>query len=225
MKNVLDLAREGVIDYQRQYSGSTVLWPNSTAPIRPVNFGSNTYRHTITAGDDWVSFPEGSRYIPVSYEIGTMYISSTTLYPEACYRWMRKLSQNPHLFFGLPAYRSRIDGIDPAVTSGIAFMQNYVKLLEAENVIFFPPIPPFSHEFEQIWLYTAFDRYVLEDGDLEAELQIAEGMVRDLRACLDPIPPLADRTSEEINRFYSAQARCIVGVDPSFSDRVGWLIE
>ena len=220
---VLDLARAGLIDYEPQSPGNLPrMGGRPASPIAPVSFGEVLDASLLRAGEDWLAFPSG-RYTPVSFQTGSGYISSRATQPEACYRWLRTLSHNPHLFLGLPAYRSLIDDVDPVNTRGIVFMRDYIDLVSADNAVRIHDVP--WHFAERLMLFRAFDNYVLEESDLITELQLAETRVREFRACTDNITPAEIGVHEDRQRVGIEHARCAVIAYPDIETLIGGLLE
>lgn len=221
IRAVLNLAREGLIDYAPQSPQTTVFYPSPSegVPIVPVNFGRSVYGRYIGQGTDWVSFPQSRNYNPVSYGVGVASISSETTAPEACYRFIRTLSQNPHLFIGLPAYHSQINGLDLSLTRGGNVFQEYVDVLMSDNVITFPAIVSFENFIERGMLYLAFDRYVLEDAILEQELADAEIKALEFRDCVAGIDPsLLQGSLEERQQSFIELRNCLIDIDPELAE-------
>ncbi|GAB5493584.1 MAG: hypothetical protein Phog2KO_37990 [Phototrophicaceae bacterium] len=213
IRAVLNLAREGLIDYAPQIPQSIVSYPgpSDATPIIPVNFGRSSYGSYIGQGTDWVSFPQSRNYSPVSYNIGVASISSETTAPEACYRFIRTLIQNPHLFIGLPAYHSQINELDLSLTRGGDVFQEYIDVLRSDNMLEFPSILSFPNWVERAMLYLAFDRYVLEDAILEQELADAEIKALEFRACVANISASGQASLTELTN-------CLNDIDPDLAE-------
>lgn len=213
IRAVLNLAREGLIDYAPQIPQSIVSYPgpSDATPIIPVNFGRSSYGSYIGQGTDWVSFPQSRNYSPVSYNIGVASISSETTAPEACYRFIRTLIQNPHLFIGLPAYHSQINELDLSLTRGGDVFQEYIDVLRSDNMLEFPSILSFPNWVERAMLYLAFDRYVLEDAILEQELAGAEIKALEFRACVANISASGQASLTELTN-------CLNDIDPDLAE-------
>jgi ABC-type glycerol-3-phosphate transport system substrate-binding protein len=172
-----------------------------------------------------VSYPYGRSYTPVSYTIGTAYISAQTNYPEACYRWLSTIANDPTLFQGMPARRSLL--ADPALVAAQgeaagAFYQTFATLLDDPNVIVFPDMMGGNMELGDTvmntWLNRAFDRYVLEDADLDAELAEAQIFITAYQDCAADIP--APSTPEQEMAWYTQFLDCAVKADPSLEERL-----
>lgn len=233
IRQVLDLAKDGYLEYSalaRSTGGNVAVFAIansedataiSTHSLSALNLfvveeiaGNNPYR--------LVTYPQGSQYTAVSYNIGTAYISAKAQNPEACYRWLSVLSRHPELFSAMPARRSLIN--DPAVTANqtpdtIALYNQIDSLLSQSNVIALPSGLGGSPEdsLVQNWLNRAFDRYVNEDANLEDELAQAEMFARDFQQCAAAIPPLDPASEQDPRAYFQQYMDCVTQVDPSMA--------
>jgi ABC-type glycerol-3-phosphate transport system substrate-binding protein len=241
MRQVLDLARDGYIQYNEMAGmgggsvmvsrmGQTPLYTDVLMPFsfriqqRGQDMGEDPYRLT--------TYPRGSEYVPVSYTVGTAYISATAQNPQACYEWIRFIAERPDLFMGLPARRSQIDNPNIAMTQGEDIAQTYrayVDLLDMPNTIVFPgmfgDISYIGAYIEQLWLYEAFDDYVLNAGDLDSALTDAAFYIENYRDCIGDITTLdsVDITDmEAMEAFVRQYTDCAVTVDPRMQERFGF---
>jgi hypothetical protein len=66
--------------------------------------------------------------------------------------------------------------------------------------------------FIERWLFRAFDRYVLENADLESELALSQQRAEEFVACADTLPALdvADPGS-----YYTGLQQCVKDIDPT----------
>jgi hypothetical protein len=65
---------------------------------------------------------------------------------------------------------------------------------------------------QQYWLFTAFDTYVMKDGDLEAALKEAETLSKSFQECMATTPaPTEPNQPENIDVF----RQCAEKVDPN----------
>ena len=168
-----------------------------------------------------VTFPQGVKYSAVAYDIGGAYITADTLYPDACYNFIRSLSERATLFNSMPARRSVINSDILAQVQGgsaVAFFSELDNLLQQPNVVEFPTAQ--TADFSQIgdllsilWLFRAMDDYVLEDADLLAELQDAQQFTIDYQACVAEIPAFNAQDDRNIQDFFVPYAQCAVDVD------------
>lgn len=190
IREVLDLARAGRIFYP-----PLSTWENDPPPVQPPIY-VNTLSRANTTDYHLMLFPEGTDYTPVSYNLGTAYITSQTTNPEACYRLITALAQRPDLLNGLPTQRFSSQNGE--------LYQSLETILASTNVVVFP----YRETIMPYWLYRAFDRYVLEDADLETALMEAEGFTQEYLTCA-----LAFQLND-----YRQQVTCAMQIDPTSAD-------
>jgi hypothetical protein len=171
-----------------------------------------------------VTFPQGVDYSALSYDVGGAYIVADTQYPDACYQFIRALSERPALFSSMPARRSVINSPELGQVRGeeaVAFFNALDEQLQQPNIVEFPALV--NGGFSQIgdfiaslWLYRAMDSYVLEDADLLSELEDAEQYTNDYLACIADISSFNAQEEDANIQDYVAQfAQCAVNVDES----------
>ncbi len=230
LRQVLDLAKEGYIDYQElgNFGGGGYGGPG-LIPItgETLSLGSWRLQYREQMSPDRTPaqlalYPYGSQFTPASYDIGAAYISAHTLYPEACYRWIRLIAQRPQLFLGMPALRPQIELPELAAAQGddiVQFYRQYADMLEDPNLIILRYGGSSTGNWiEQVWFNRVLDSYVLEDGDLETGLADAETNITAFRGCTANIPPYdpaAYVTQEEQSAYYDQFIDCAVQIDPS----------
>lgn len=173
------------------------------------------------------TYATGSQYTPISFDIGTAYISSNAENPEACYRWITTLAQHPDVFGAMPARRSLIYATNITMSQGQDLVEVYRRidsLMQQPNALIFPS--QFSGGGDntpnsfivQYWLNRAFDRYVLDDADLETELADAEANALAYLECAAALPafdPALYETQAEQIEFYQQYGECATAIDPS----------
>ncbi|NJO83789.1 MAG: hypothetical protein HC828_13980, partial [Blastochloris sp.] len=173
-RQVLELVERDLIILDDSLLGST-----SRIYVDPIGiyqqFPSTEYTAT--------TFPVGSMYNPVSYNLHTLYINAQTAYPEACYEWMTHLLQNAYLFPGISLN-------DPDINENIQNVLNqFTDLLTQPNTISFPfPVPldgaiSQSHLVELQRWREAIDAAAAGD-DLLSVLSDAEAQIFAYRSCL-----------------------------------------
>jgi len=146
-----------------------------------------------------VALPGGT-YQPVAYQLGMIYINPESPHIEACYDWMRTVSQRPELFGGLPADRTLLD--DPAYIAQqgedvITFYQSLVDRLTTPNRVQLPGLTgsvPSSTPgawLEPHFLFHALDQAITEDADLVPLLNQADANLTQYRTCIDGIEILS----------------------------------
>jgi ABC-type glycerol-3-phosphate transport system substrate-binding protein len=239
LRQVLDLAKGGYIEYTELANlggGSFGGGGMDTTPIYNQTLNELTFNQFQFNQDSefenpymLTSYPAGSQYTPVTYSIGTAYISATAINPEACYRWISHLANNPDLFASMPARRSQLTNpeLETVMGSDMSdFFAEFDTLLQSPNIIEFPSLFGSGNDsiggfILQLWLNRALDRYVLEDADLETELEDAELFANDYSTCISDIPPFDPNeydTQVEQIRYFQQFTTCAVEVDPSLSD-------
>ncbi len=242
IRQVLDLAKDGTIEYTAldwvAGEGLRVGTGGERSPLYSDvvnNFGFSGTTYVVPGGGGGggggggpegaavtyrpVSFPAGNDYIPISYDIGAAYISANAAAPDACYRWIQELARHPELLPGMPANRTAFD--DPALMNAqgpalTAFYSQFDTLLQDPRVVEFPDQfgagVSYGNLFDVYWLNRAFDRYVLEDADLELELADAEALTLAYQQCLATDDTVA--TPEDPFAPYTA---CASRVDPALA--------
>jgi ABC-type glycerol-3-phosphate transport system substrate-binding protein len=235
IRQVLDLAKDGYIDYQSLDGGGN---PDIGRPVDVAMFTRLLnllaflgYEAPEEDPYRMVMYPQGTDYNAMAYDLGAIYISAKSPHPEACYRLMQAASYDPNLVMEMPARRSIINGPDLAIAQGEQAAAYYVsmdELLQQPDTVIFPTIFQLNFNYEQVigdylvsfWLYRAFDRYVVENADLQAELEIAQMFTQDFLNCTADIPefnPALQQANEHVENF----TNCAIQVDPSMEDLFG----
>jgi ABC-type glycerol-3-phosphate transport system substrate-binding protein len=192
---VLDFAREGIIGYvplnpDRSTSillGAPPMFVDNLQSELPFNYSPY----------EIIGFPTGGRYNPVSYSIGTAYISAQSVDPERCYEWIRALAQRPDLLNNFPANPGTPDisiSINQLGQNASEFFDVFASQLRATDTIIIPVRQDF---YETRWVNQAFDRYVLEGADLVDVLAEAQMFIETYRECRANRPNLTDRECAE----------------------------
>jgi ABC-type glycerol-3-phosphate transport system substrate-binding protein len=231
-RQVLDMAKNGYIKYETLSITSTdgvVSMTSSEAAIEDMDMSMSMY---MMAGDEegnnpyrMVTYPTGTQYTPVTYEIGAAYISANAQNPEACYDWISQLAQRPDLFGGMPARRSLIN--DPMVTSSVnpdmlSFYTQFDQMLSRPDLVYIPSSNYSGSDMRSLivrflaenWLNAAFDNYVKNDADLEAGMAQAQQYVNDFQPCVEFIPP-QDQSDVDETTYIQQFIDCAVAVDPT----------
>jgi ABC-type glycerol-3-phosphate transport system substrate-binding protein len=199
---VLDLAKAGYIDYQGlgQFGGGRgvfIIEDDNIPAIVAASFlggrgGQRRQNQNANATEAiTTTYPTGTTYTPVSYQVGGGFINVDTAYPEACYRWLSFLANHPHVLNAMPALLSTLT--QPELTDAlgadtVSAYQNFAELLNASNVVNLSTTDFFAAQ----WLNSAFDAYVLEDADLLTALQDAQQKTNDYLTCAAQVPEDAD---------------------------------
>lgn len=241
MRQVLNLAKDGYIRYTQlgNFSGGTGFG-GSHIPITDESLnGSNLFRFSGgTSGENtdpyrMALYPTGNQFNGISYDIGAGYISANAQNPDACYRWLSTIAARPDLFGAMPARRSLFNATEALGPGGEQAAEIYAQidaLLQDPNTVAFPS--PFGAAGSpgdfvmQLWLYRAFDNYVLEDGDLDAKLAEAETFTQAYQECVANIPPNTlppDASQQEQLEYFRQYTDCAVDIDPSLNSLFGIL--
>jgi ABC-type glycerol-3-phosphate transport system substrate-binding protein len=197
IRQVLDLARGGLIHYDALGSfegGSRGGFNQNTAVYPTMLNGLGRKVAPGTPPDNPVLFPGGHQYNGMAYDLGTAYISAQSQNPEACYRFISTIAQHPELFSTMPVRRSLLD--NPAFQSStnpdvMALYNQVATVLGEPNTVTFPAFADEANVSDFIlehWLFEAFDRYVLNDGDLETALANAQQMAQAYQTCAVNLP-------------------------------------
>lgn len=234
MRQVLDLAKEGYIDYQElgAFGGGGGGF-NNTVPLYNETLSEYSFEYRFNEeGETFApyrlaNYPTGSQYNGLSYTADMAYISAQSQNPEACYNWIKMIGMHPELFAAMPARKSLLT--DPIIAAeqgedAAAFYNVFNILLSDPNTIAFQTqslagTSPGSY-ITPTWIYRAFDRYVLEGADLEAELTIAAQNIEAYQGCIVGIPEmdmgsLASQTQEEQMAYFRQFTDCAILIDPS----------
>ncbi len=231
IRQVLDLAANGYISYSSDQEPVIVTSDSSPAittntlnqfarfgPFRPGGAAQPTMVLT--------TYPQGSQYGVIAYEITTGYVSATAQNPDATYRFLSAVAQNPQLFSGMPARRSLVN--DPAVVAAqgqdiAAAYQQLDALMRAPNTIVFPMQSGAGgagalNFIQEYWLRRAFDNYVNNGADLDVELADAQQYTQAYMECAAGIT--LDTTATDFGDQFRASAEqirtCATSVDPTF---------
>lgn len=232
IRQVLDLAIDGYLEYETLGGGSTS--PGIGRPDDVAMF-TRLLNMLVFLGDDveddpyrMVTYPQGVDYTGMAFDLGAIYISAQTPYPQACYRFMQAASTDPNLVMEMPARRSVIRSQELAVAQGESATMYYSDLdtlFQQPDMVFFPTVFQLNLNYEQVigdylaplWLYQAFDQYVLEGGDLEAALENAQLMTQSFLSCTANITafnPALQTAAEHAEHFTD----CAIQVDPNMAE-------
>ena len=149
-QQVLDLAREGYIQYENQGGAfgarGLVFRFGNDQDVALYNTLLNSFllnSQRASTNYQLTTFPEGSQLNAVSYDLGAAYISASTQHPEACYRFISSLAQNPTLFGTMPANRTLLDS--PALLSAegqnaVDYYKGVAGLMTQPNTVAIPTV-------------------------------------------------------------------------------------
>lgn len=206
IRQVLDLVKDGVIAYAPLSDNLLSLEQGTVTGDEPFQVQNWYVPYQETRASSTL-FPVGSRYAPVSYTLGVAGISAASPYPEACYRLISQLAEQPQLLTsGVPVRTS----MQTASTSPI--YEQLVTRLNSPSALVFSQATDTTAWIASYWLYRAFDRYVLAEADLLTELEKGEQLARDFLACAVTVEP--QPSVREVNRALQA---CAIAVDPDIA--------
>ncbi len=227
IRQALDLAKQGYIRYDALaalgFDGgrpdrNATIYTDTLNVNNQRQFGPNASSNVVDPYKP-TTYPKGGQVAAVTYNISTAYISAKAQNPEACYRWISTLSRHPELFSVMPARHSLINDATFQATVGpdlVALYKELDKLLSNSTTMVVPALNAGGQAaigfLIQRWLYEAFDKYVLNDGDLDPALKEAEGYAKGFQQCTAKIAPYdpGKQTLQDYNRQY---AECAVKVD------------
>src|SRR5258706_2578909 len=202
LRQVLDLAKQGYIKYTPLGGNQFDITPfPGTGILTQDSLGAFAFRLPGSASgkDDkhnLMLYPKGTDFAAVTYGLGTAYISAKSQTPEACYRFISTISRNVKLFSAMPVRRSMVN--DPVLATvqnpdTVALYKQIDTLLQDPNTVAIPMLSLLNSGsvdvLYNLWLYRAFDTYVLKDGDLDVALKDAETQAKTFQECSVNIPP------------------------------------
>lgn len=221
IRQVLDLAKEKLIAYEGlfPYAGS-IFTANAAMYSEHLTLDDSSFRANTGNRDTtyrFVPYPNGALR-PASFMVTSAYISAKSRHPDACYRLIGAVAKHPALLNGMPARRSLLQ--DPALNAvvgadAVALFERFADQLGQPDAYLIPggyggTRPIGGYEVESI-LFRAFDRYVLEGADLEAELKQAEQLATEYLACIAALPA-PDYSNQA---WYEPYQACAKQVDPT----------
>ncbi len=221
IQQVLDLAKAGYIDYLKLGDPVKQNPTQNNAPIQTDILSATSFRHMATNQSSYqvTTFPTGTHFSALAYNIGSVALNAITTHASACYRWIKMLEQHPELFNAMPVKRSVIDDPNLANSQGsdlIALYKRIAQQLDSPNTIPFPS--EFSgHTFPQFvvehWLYEAFDQYVLKGTDLKTALNQSQDWAVGFNTCVANAPPYQPGDTQ--NLYLHGIRDCAVKFDPT----------
>jgi ABC-type glycerol-3-phosphate transport system substrate-binding protein len=232
IRQVLDLQKEGYVLYNAHtlHSDSALFAQSDETPLH-IQFFNPIHNNwaTMSSGIDiesgnygMVLFPQGLEYSAIDYDLGAAYITPDTIFMNACYEFIKFVSERPDVYEGVPARTSVLSSdivqqLESAET--IAFYHSVHERLRQPNVIEFPyggtyDSVVYAEGFVSIWLLRAMTRYLFEAADLEAELLEAEDFTLAYLGCIAPLPPY-DPTTQEAEAYVELYRECFRAIDPS----------
>ncbi|WP_119070305.1 ABC transporter substrate-binding protein [Aggregatilinea lenta] len=231
IQQVLDLVNQGYLGYsslsQTVATLSFDMSENpaiSTTTLNRFNFGGGRgpggpEQETT---ESYTTYPQGTQYTTLSYEITTGYISATAQNPDATYRFLSAVSGASDLFSGIPARQSLLSSytgeMDAATLT--ALYQQVNTLLNNANTIVFPTFTQgggsVTSMFQSYWLFQAFDNY-LAGSDLQSELENAQMITQTYLDCVASYTPDTTTTEQPGGQMFEQIMTCASSADPSFT--------
>jgi ABC-type glycerol-3-phosphate transport system substrate-binding protein len=241
VKQVLDLVRNNLMSYAElgNLSGSMSFSSSDSIPLRTetMSMGS-VVMMSGEVGEEMeyqlpevhlIPYPAGSQYAPVSFQVGSAYISASTPYAQECYELISEISQQPNLFIGqMPALSSVINSAELEMahnTANTAFYRQYEAQLLQPNTFILPTmeLAYYSSGLSEImWVYRVFDDYVKngDQVDLASALADAQVKMNEQIECVSHLPDLMTlQTDAEFDDYINGYEACIQQIDPSFTLR------
>jgi len=222
IREVLDLAREGLMAYHSLSSGepySVTFGLDGPA----VYFSEGSFSEVVIRD---IPYPFGNVYAPIAFDITGFFISADALYPEACYRLYSFLRERYDILNGIPAVRTTIKDPALAIFVGQDMLTSYrafAKRLDSSNAIILPTRLDsivFASGYSQIWIAQAFDAYVLENADLETVLTEAQSKIDAFNVCFAEVEPFEftlATTPEQFQNYQEDIQACAAAVDPTIA--------
>lgn len=227
IRQVLDLGREGLIDYSALGGFGFGGGGGFGGTIYDERLSDFSYRFEYPGDEEYraVLFPSGTQYTPMANNVGAAYISANTPNPEACYRWISFMAQRPELFHGMPARRSLLDNAEMLAVQGEEMADTYTQIdavMSDPNLVMIMDYIPSSHGMggwmSLNWLAGAFDAYVLEDTDIETALADAQATFDAYMECdaaiervENPFETLGEQAAQE---YWAQFEDCAIAADP-----------
>ncbi len=212
IRQTLDLAKNGYMHYE-EMARAIRMFSSSPPGDARVIYGDSLMFVDDSSRTAIAPFPHSDLFTPLTFEVSTAFISATTQNPEACYRWISTVAQHPELFTGMPVRRSLMTSDALFAVQGASAVATYQQIDAAlalpQGIVFS------SKDFtSRLWLLRAFDRYVLQNADLQTELADAERFTKEYLTCVAVITP-------DDPDFYPKRDDCAVTVDPTVAANVG----
>lgn len=223
IRGVLNLIEEELIAYDPTEGGGVIGFgfdPEADLPfLFPDTLGDFSFTPILTEGEETeyglMGFPQGSAFNAVSYTNGAAYISNAAENPDACYRWISTLSQNPDLYSGLPARQSLVSLVQD---ENADFFSAFATTLSDPSTVVIPGSSLGDTTgvrlILEFALTRAMDDYLVNDVALEMALDDAQRLAEAVVGCQETLALSAN--TDGIGNFQEL-ADCISLVDPDFA--------
>lgn len=230
IRQALDLVSQAYIGYSSL--SQTVQTLSFNISERPAISTMTLNRFVRIAGGpqdeqqpvtSYTTYPQGTQYSTIAYEITTGYISATAQNPDAAYRFLSAVAGSSNLFSGIPARQSLLSSYTGDIDSStLALLYQQVStLLNNPNTIVFPTFTQgrgsITSMFQSYWLFQAFDNY-LAGADLETELANAQTITQAYLECVASFTP--DTTTPDQQgggQMFQQISQCATSADPTFT--------
>jgi|GEM_PF-3933203 len=198
VNSVISLIETDTLDYYpltEFQSGSgispIIIAPMNNANIRGGNlvFMSSGMQLPDTQYNPYL-FPRGRNYTPISYDMGTMYISADSDLRTECYDFLSFVSREPSLSGAMPARLSTIEAMRESALrreGSIDFYQSFAELAGRPDTIVIPTTshPAIADDIRQRIFSRAIDLTISGDLILEDALFQAEELAEEFQVCLN----------------------------------------
>jgi ABC-type glycerol-3-phosphate transport system substrate-binding protein len=238
MRQVLDLAKAGLINYEALGTTFGILTrgratdnPLYSEQLNGLNFRGlailNPQAPNPRQNFEAVTFPKGSTTQALSYSAGSLYISKNAQNPDACYKWISQFASRPELLDLMPVSKTKL--ADPAFESQVgkalaAVYRDVAQVLEDPTTLKIPSLFDGGSNIAgfvvQYWLFEAWDNYVLKNADLETALKDAQVYVDAYQGCQAGVPPY-DPAQQTYNEYLNGILACATKADPRLSTLLG----
>ena len=172
-ESLINNGRAAMWSESGQFAGGVVV--SGGVPERPDNVGMVPFP----------AAPDGSRR--GGYQATTGYfISAAAAAPQACWRWITYLSEQPNLGSGLPARRETAEAAAYRQHVGPEWADAYLHTIEnATRPSFFQSFTNYPWlSAAASWLAAAYDQIIREDVSVETALEEAQAAADSFQACL-----------------------------------------
>jgi ABC-type glycerol-3-phosphate transport system substrate-binding protein len=238
MRQVLDLAKAGLINYEALGTTFGILTrgrandnPLYSQQLNGLNFRGlsliNPAQPSPRTNFEAVTFPKGSTTQALSYSAGSLYISAKAQNADACYKWISAFASKPELLDLMPASKAALadTGLDTKVGKPLAAVyRDVAKVLEDPNTLKIPSLFDGSANIAgfvvQYWLFEAWDGYVLKNGNLDTLLADAQTYVDAYQTCQAGVPAF-DPAQQKYEDYLQSVLACATKADPRLKSLLG----
>lgn len=180
IEQVLDLIESGVIG-QLVFDVPTETGTGNPALFTAVLDSRSTEFSLMQHGDidatpyRLTTLPVGIDFAPVVFSVGGGYITTTSAYPEACYRLLSRLARRPDLYQAMPARHSTLGAVQiPLSDEVVTYFRYLADVTRSPKAVVITRA--FNEEFDQF--QRALARTLAGEVDLRAALSEAEQTIQ-----------------------------------------------